>query len=118
MKCPARIGSGDALDLCEGLPAQLGEAGGSECYKRRLVALAAMRSGGEEGTVGLHQQPLERDPPGGVAQRIGRLEGEDPAQADVEPEREIALRRAPVAGEAVDDPAFLPQLLLEERGGV
>src|SRR3954464_10984914 len=115
---PAGIRGRDALDLRERRVPQLGKPGGGKSYIGGFVPLPAVRHGCEEGTIRLDEEPFEGDPPRGVPQGVRGLEGEDAAQADVEPEREVPLRRRPVAREAVHHPGLLPHLLREKRRGV
>src|SRR3954464_1430066 len=117
-ECPAGIRGRDALDLRERRLPQLGKPGGGKCYIGGVVPLPAVRHGREEGTIRLDEEPFEGDPPRGVPQGVRGLEGEDAAQADVEPEREVPLRRPPVAREALHHPGLLPHLLREKRRGV
>src|SRR3954447_5555632 len=81
---PAGIRGRDALDLRERRLPQLGKPGGGKCYIGGLVPFPAVRHRGQEGAVRLDQEPFERDPPGGVPQRVRGLESEDAAQAHVE----------------------------------
>src|SRR5436305_1078158 len=106
----ARVGGRGAPKLVRRQAAQAGE----RCRRQRhvgwLVALSPVGDGCEKGAVRLHQDPIQRGPGSGVADRFRVLEREHAGEAQVQAEREVTLRRTPAAGEAVDDAAVWPQL--------
>ena len=71
----------------------------------RLVALAAMGRGSQPGGVGLHQKPVQRQPRGHVAQRLGLGIGQISGKRDQKAQVQRAPRLLPSAAEAVHDAA-------------
>ena len=67
----------------------------------RLVALAAEFAGGEIRRVGLDQDAVGRQSGRDGAQLIGALEGQDPRERDMEPERDRGARELGAGGEAM-----------------
>src|ERR1051326_5823013 len=84
-------------------PAHLGQRRDDARDVGRLVAFPAVRHGGEEGAVGLCQQPLHRNALNGLAQRLGFRERDDAGDGDEEAEREPRVGERRPAGEAAHD---------------
>src|SRR3954465_13962706 len=63
-----KVGPGLQREVGGVHPVQVGERGRHPRDVRRLVALAAVRHRREKRAVGFNQQPVERHPPGGLAQ--------------------------------------------------
>ena len=85
--------------------ADLGQSGGRDGDPGRLVVLAPVGVGAEVGGVGLDQEAVERDPGGGVPERVEGLvgEGQHPGEGDVEAQGQELLGLGPGPGERVED---------------
>src|SRR5476649_2926650 len=106
------LGDADALELGD-LRGGMGHVGG-------LIGLAALRDRREVGRIGLHQQPLERNVAHDGAQALGRLEGDDARDRDIQAERQRAPRHLGARTEAVDHAreSALGILFLEHVAGL
>ena len=96
--------------------AQLGHEGGRERHVGGLVALSAVRRGGQVRTVRLHHEAVFGNEAGDLGKRPRVLVGDGAGQRDEEAEVEAAPGDLHVAGEAVHDAADLPRPLLGEDG--
>src|SRR5690242_11120905 len=83
---------------------------------RWLVDTASMRHGSKVGRVRLDQQTVPRDRSGDAAQLLRALEGGDPREGDVEPERNADPGELRPGREAVQDgiEAPSPALVLKD----
>ena len=77
-------------------------------HEGRLVALAAIGHRREIGSVGLYEQPVERQVAHDRAQIFGIAEGHDPGDRNVKPERDRSFGECPAAAEAMQDPGRRP----------
>src|ERR1700691_4150047 len=87
-KQPAEVFRGGGGDFLVGNLEQTGQSMGGAGHKGGFVALAAIRSRRQPGGVGLHQNPIQWDACGNLAQRLGLGVGEISGEGDKEAEIE------------------------------
>ena len=80
-----------------------------------FVGPAAMWRRRQVGRVGLDQHAIERDKLRDFLEGLGVLEGDDAGKGDVKTQVECRPCRIQVFGEAVEDAADLPALLLAQQ---
>ena len=84
-KEPLGVLRGRVFDLLDGEGVEVGELFGDVADVDGLVALAAVRDGREIRGVGLHEDAVQGDRLGDVAQHRRFLEGDDAGEREIKP---------------------------------
>src|ERR1700691_108670 len=100
-KQPAEVFRGGGGDFLVGNLQQTGQGMGGAGHKGGFVALAAVGSGSQPGSVGLDQNPIQWDSGGNLAQGLGFGIGEIAGKRDEEAQGERAAALLPSATKAV-----------------
>src|SRR5207253_1798074 len=112
---PFRVLGRGVFDLLDGEAVEVGELFSDVADVGGLVALAAVRDGCEVRGVGLHEDAVQGDRLGDVAQHRRVVESDDAGEREIKPQVQRVLCQPGVAREAVKDPADLAGLLLLEN---